>query len=204
MLHPEHQNAVDLLKDGKYDKALSILNKLIKKEPNNADFFSERGVVYYHLEQAENSINDMNKAADLEAENPYRYSSRAFIRDWMGDLHGAISDYEKTIEMDPDDAIAQNNLGMLQEKLGYKEKANDYYKRADKLSNIEKSMFNKMDSIEKGGERKPPPKKEALPKEKKSTWSIIKSVFSSREQRREFVRFIKNGFKFKDDEKRKS
>jgi tetratricopeptide (TPR) repeat protein len=41
----------------------------------------------------------------------------------MGDIKGAIEDYEKTISLDPDDAIAYNNLGLLQEQLGYKEKS---------------------------------------------------------------------------------
>ena len=47
---------------------------------------------------------------------------------------GAIEDYEKAIELDPEDAVAFNNLGLVEEKLGRKEKAKDYFEKADSLS----------------------------------------------------------------------
>ena len=208
MIHPEHQKAIDLVKEGKPQKALAILNTLIQAEPGNAYFYSERGVVYYHLQEPEKSIADMNKAAELQPDSPYRYSSRAYIRDWIGDLHGAIADYEKAIALDPDDVIAINNLGMLQEKLGYKEKARDYYKRADKLAGIEQSFHEQIDETE--GPKKPQPAQPKTPdpvqEEKQSSlWKEMTKVFKDKKERKEFFQFIKNGFKInKDDQKRES
>lgn len=41
----------------------------------------------------------------------------------FGDTEAAILDYEKAIKLDPEDAVSYNNIGLLQEKLGYKQKA---------------------------------------------------------------------------------
>ena len=207
MIEKEHQKVIALVKEGKADKALVIIDKLILKFPNNPDLHSERGVVYYHLNQPKKSIADMNFAVELQPEKAYRYSSRAYIRDWMGDLHGAIADYEKAVELDPQDAIAHNNLGMLQEKLGYQEKANDYYKRADKLAGVERSLYDKMDELESEDDsakpqKETPKKEEETNTSKQSSWSVLKNVFTNKKERKEFFQFIKNGFKIKQDDKK--
>ncbi|WP_448519776.1 tetratricopeptide repeat protein [Rhodoflexus sp.] len=110
-----------------YERALAI-------EPNNPHIISQKGVLLFHQNRKEESLLAMNQAQALEPENPYRYSSRAFIKDAMGDIHGAIADYQRALELDPEDAICLNNLGMLEEKLGYKEAAKKRFIRADELA----------------------------------------------------------------------
>ncbi len=91
----------------------------INVDPNQALIYSERGVTYMHLKRFDKAIQDMDTAVSLEPNNPYRYASRAFVKGAAGDVDGGIKDYEKAIELDPEDAISYNNLGLLQEKLGY-------------------------------------------------------------------------------------
>ena len=97
-------------------------------------------VTQFHLKQLMNALANMNKAQELEPRNPYRYSSRAYIKDAIGDLAGAIEDY-KMHELDPQDAVAHNNLGMLEEKFGRKQKAEKHFKKADEISKDEKVRF---------------------------------------------------------------
>ena len=82
----------------------------------------------------------MDYALGLEPNNPYRYSSRAYIKDWIGDIKGAIADYEVAVKLDPEDSIAYNNLGLLQEKLGYVDKAKSNYKRADQIAGVDELL----------------------------------------------------------------
>ena len=105
-----------------YAGALVDYNQAIKEE-ENPSIYSERGVIWYYLQDKEKSLSDMDYALGLEPNNPYRYSSRAYIKDWIGDIKGAIADYEVAVKLDPEDSIAYNNLGLLQEKLGYVDKA---------------------------------------------------------------------------------
>lgn len=206
----DYDKAVKYMKVDKMDKALIALNKAIEQEPSNPNYFSERGVVYYHLKNKMKSIADMDKAVELQPQYSYRYSSRAYIKDWLGDLEGAIADYEKAVELDPKDAIAQNNLGMLQEKMGYKQKAQHYYDQADTLAGVKKRraeyQAEEVDIKVKRSESLSD-EHEALNTEitrtpnteehKESSSKLIKGIFSDKSTFKEFLRFIKNGFKIK-------
>lgn len=190
-LDKEFEKGVKLLKENKLEKALNVFNRLIELEPNCADFYSERGVVYFHMNKAKESIADMNKAVDLQPMKSYRYSSRAYILGHFKDIEKAIADYKKAIELDPEDAIAQNNLGMLEEQLGYHKQAKERYKLADGLAIDGRS--------EQGiqGEKivaRNIQKEIDLEQANKSLWKELKAI-GSKEGRASFLRFLKSGFK---------
>lgn len=208
----DYDKAVQYMKENKMDKALIALDNALESEPLNPDYYSERGVVYFHLKNKMKSIADMDKAVELQPNYSYRYSSRAYIKDWIGDLEGAIADYEKAVELDPKDAIAYNNLGMLQEKMGYRQKAQYYYDRADTLEGVDKRrteyQAEEVDPKIKRSESLSD-EHQALNTKDANTTSIekpqgktsskvIKGIFSDKDTFKEFMRFIKNGFKIKD------
>lgn len=168
--------------------AVSAFSKALELDPNDADLFSTRAVAYFHLADLPASLQDMNTAQSLEPENPYRYASRAYIKDAMGDIHGAIEDYELAIKIDPEDAVAYNNLGMLQEKLGYKSKADSLFKFADDLAKGEPGPvdFAEPKNIQKEVEEE---------KSKQSMGNEMRKVFTSQKAFKEFLSFIRNGFK---------
>lgn len=180
-----------------FQGALHDYNEAIKMEENPA-IYSERAVVYFYLKQLDKSLADMDYAAELEPENPYRYSSRAYIKDAMGDTEGAIRDYEQAVKLDPEDSIAHNNLGLLQEKLGYKDQAKLSFNRADTLEQVddlldnirkEQGWINPTDNSEVANKRVPSTNKMSIPE-------LIKHTFTTRKGFREYMAFIRNGFKF--------
>lgn len=180
-----------------FSGALEDYNKAIQQEENPA-IYSERAVVFYYLDQKDKSLADMNYAAELEPDNPYRYSSRAYIKDSMGDLEGAIADYEIAIKLDPDDAIAHNNLGLLQEKMGYKDKAKHSLNRADTLAQVDQLL----DEIRKEkGYEIPTEKEDRKPsteeQEALGIWTILRNTFFTKTGFKEYLNFIKDGFKIK-------
>lgn len=182
----EAQNFVGALED--YTRAI--------ESEENPSIYSERAVVYFYLKEFEKSLNDMNYAASLEPENPYRYSSRAFIKDAMGNTEEAIKDYEKAIQLDPEDSIAHNNLGLLQEKLGYKKAASEQFKKADKLAEVD----NLLEKIQEQQLEEEAPKEDETAdafREKISLIALLRSTFTTKDGFKEYVRFIKNGFRAK-------
>lgn len=212
MSNPLSQNKHFLNGVVKYQKedyagAISDFTLAIKEE-ENPNIYSERAIAHFHLKQHKNALADLNTALELEPENPYRFSSRAYIRDSMGDTNGAIEDYKKAIQLDPTDAIAHNNLGLLEEKLGYKEKAKKNWKKADELA--EQEEFLKAMTKELGGpgeaveeasavpEPEPAaPQTPTAPTSENKTMRVMADVFRSRDTLREFIRFVKNGFRIK-------
>lgn len=216
-INSNHKKAQELLDREKLETSLVYFNKALKDAPDHPDILSHRGVLYLHLNQKKNCLDDLKFSLKLEPDNPYRYASLAYARDFFGDLDGAIADYQKAVELDPEDAVAHNNLGLLMEKKGYKQKAERNFDKADKLSKIQKDMLDKMDEIEgktiddqqhnssvpPEGERIQPQKLQ--PDKVPTKKEVVRDVFTKKSVFKEFIVFVRNGFKLtKDDQEGKS
>ena len=190
--------------DGSYKLALQHFDKAIKKQSDLADFHSERGVALFHLNRKKDALAALNKALMLEPDNPYRYSSRAFIKDSMGDTEGAIQDYLKCIKIDPEDAIAFNNLGMLEEKMGRKTSAKKRFKRADELISLMDPESGQIkfapDETEKPRNIQKEINEERKQDIEKGITGIMLDVFRNKNTRKEFLEFVKSGMKGKKND----
>ncbi len=196
----EHEKAHVLFKDGKLKESILIFTKALVAAPNHLDIISDRGVAYLHLKEEQKCFDDLNLAIELQPEYGFRYACRAFAKRSFGDLEGAIVDYEKAVNLDPDDSIAHNNLGLLLEEKGYKTAAEQRFKRADKLSKQEDqllSVINQIDQKENSENKNELPlyqEKEPIdPRPTKS--NEFKKIFTSIKQFKEFMQFMRNGFR---------
>lgn len=212
-INDQHKKADQFLDQQKYDKALIAFDLSLKINPNHPDLLSQRGVVHIHLNNKKEAIDDFNLALELEPNNSYRYASRAYAKDFFGDLDGAIEDYQMAVKIDPEDAIAHNNLGLLLEKQGYQSKAKENFDKADLLAKHQENFLQKLDELEqnkpaeqsdehvnkpKNGVKLQPKKMESDKPLTKT--DIIKNVFTKKSQFKEFISFVKNGFKIKNDD----
>jgi tetratricopeptide (TPR) repeat protein len=180
--------AVKYYEKRNFEQAIYWFSRAIAQNPRKSDLYAERGVAYFHMGKLNDSLADLNRAQELEPERAYRYASRAYIRDAMGDIEGAIEDYRKAIELDPEDAIAHNNLGLLEEKRGHMAQAKVLFEFADKLAEDQ--------GIKQSGERPKNIQKEIdRSRREKSLLGEMAYVFKSRQGFREFITFIRNGFK---------
>ena len=144
------------------------------------------------------ALAQFNLALSLEPQNPYRYASRAFYYDRIGKLEESIKDYEKTIELDPEDAIALNNKGLVEEKLGYQEKAKKSFDRSNKIMRYDpakssafedaKTQANNAQSTSSN------PTTETSQFENK--WDVAKSIFT-KDGFKDFLKFSKGVFRKK-------
>jgi tetratricopeptide (TPR) repeat protein len=180
-----------------YSAALELYKMVEAQDPYSADLLSDIGVVLFNLDRKKEALEYLDRAANLEPNNSYRYSSRAFVKGAMGDVLGGIEDYKKCIELDPEDAVAYNNLGMLEEQLGYKKQAEDSFKKADELAelladnNITLESETEIKITETHREDTPVSKDESPA----TTLGILKNIVSSKQGFKEFIQFVKNGFK---------
>lgn len=197
-----YSKALKLSRQGKYEKAILEFDKVVSREPRNADALSDRGVAKFHVKDFEGALSDMDQALELEPNNPYRYASRAYIRDKSGDTKGAIEDYKKAIELDPENAVSHNNLGLLEEKQGYIDRAKLRFQLADRLSE-DFELEEEIISIQKRDEMVDSLLKDLNisvddQKDKKEKISLLRQmlmVFSSKEERSDFFGFLKKIFK---------
>lgn len=197
-----HEEATGKLKDGQVDEAIELYTKALNEAPDDYNIISDRAVAYLHKNDKLRCFGDFNRAIQLQPDYSYRYASRAYAKKHFGDLEGAVADYEKAVELDPEDAVAQNNLGMLLEEMGYKKQSEARFARADKLSEQENGLLDVMEGLETSEPHIEAPIEENEPVDdtadgaEKSS-KEFKKVFTSKNQFMEFLRFIKNGFKIK-------
>ncbi|MDX2360411.1 MAG: tetratricopeptide repeat protein [Crocinitomicaceae bacterium] len=198
-----HEEAHETLKNGDVEKAIEQYTQVLQEHPNHFDVLSDRGVAYLHANNQLGCYADLDRAIELQPNYSYRYACRAFAKNHFKDINGAVEDYEKAVQLDPDDAIANNNLGMLLEKQGYQQAAVDRFDRADKLSKAEDQLLDVIDELEENTpelkERvELPESKEPTVEEDQTTKSKeFKKLFTSKSQFKEFIAFMKNGFKIK-------
>lgn len=201
---PEFLKAEELMKSASYDAALTLFNSAIEKEPKNPTYYSQRGVCFFHLKNLEAALADMNTSVKLDPEYSYRYASRAYIKDASGDVKGAIEDYTRATELDPEDAVSFNNLGLLEEKLGYIEASKKNFKKADELAKLleETGIVTEEELMRSQAEKPQNIQKEIdaeeVENEESSMAREIGNVFTKKDSFREFLSFIKNGFKSKE------
>jgi Flp pilus assembly protein TadD len=202
--HEKWIKAQELLIARKLNEALVLLNEALEVEPHNANFISERAVVYFHLGDKNLALLELDRAVALEPNNPYRYSSRAYIKSSMKMTKGAILDYEKCVQLDPDDAVAYNNLGILLEAAGKIEAAKRHFKKADELEGIlnergitlQDAENNLVKSEASSGKKINKEKnEESIEKTRSSFWETVKGVFTNKSIFKEYIKFIKSGFK---------
>ncbi len=186
-------------KEGENELALEFFSKAIQVLPTSADLYSQRGVILFHLKRSQESLDDMNKAVELQPDYSYRYSSRAYIKSVLGLVKDAILDYEKAIELDPEDTVAYNNLGLMQEKLGWEKMAKKNFKKADELDDILKANGISAQPENYNEEKEDLPKKaNKTPEPIVTKGDVIKNVFTKKNTFKEFINFVKSGFKIKE------
>jgi len=179
-----------------FDGALVLLNKILDASPQHDEALYERGVLFTNQKKLDLALFDFNKLIETAPSNPFYYSCRAFIKTGLKDTDGAIKDYQYAIKLDPDDAITHNNLGLLQEQSGYQLQAEKSYERSNEVIGYNPNRYD--EGTVKSVETSAGPINDIDEMSTKS--KVIKSVFTKKTSFKEFLAFIKNGFKIKGND----
>jgi len=91
----------------KFDDAIRDINKVLELDPKLAIAYTDRGIAYEALGQAELAFSDYNKAIELDA-----YYNRGLIRGAnLGQYELAVQDFTKAIQLDANNVRAYVNRG---------------------------------------------------------------------------------------------
>ncbi|MFT4778694.1 MAG: tetratricopeptide (TPR) repeat protein [Flavobacteriales bacterium] len=203
--------ALDLGKQQKWAEAIPLYQSALRELPENPDLLHDHGVCLFQLGRGFEAMNELNKAVLYQPEYSYRYSSRAWIKVALKDYNGALADYKKAIELDPEDAIAMNNLGMLEEQMGYHKESKERFQVADELQGILNKNgialpVNEADLVLPARPEKPVnkteipvsnPLKMPIEENEMTRGNVVSSVFT-KNGFKEFIAFVRNGFKLGD------
>lgn len=69
-LMDKHQNYKDLISDGQYDEAMTVLNCMIGEDPTDDRAFFDRGKLKWRLGDRAGAMGDYSKATELNPDSP--------------------------------------------------------------------------------------------------------------------------------------
>ncbi|MFM2431350.1 MAG: hypothetical protein RLZZ511_2563 [Cyanobacteriota bacterium] len=106
------QRALYAAQTGDCAFALQAFNHLLKRNPNNAADYNNRGLVYFQAGQLALALADYNHAIAIEPNLANVYNNRANYFAALGELTLAIEDYDQAIRIDPMNVRAWINQGI--------------------------------------------------------------------------------------------
>lgn len=198
----ELQKGRSLSESGEWKLALQSFEQALSANGewrNDPDFLNDLAVATFHNGNPQLALKHLSDAILLQPDYGYRYAARGWMKQANKDTHGAIQDYEKALELDPQDAITQNNLGILEEQLGRIQSAKERFAVADELdqvlreTNISSTAENPVLSKTPSTPKPSPPQQGAS-----NTRRVMMQALLTSKGRKEFIAFLRNGFKLND------
>jgi len=112
------------------NRGIGDFSKAIEFEPEFADAFINRCVVYADKGQYDLALADCTKAIAINPKDAVAYNDRGVAYEKKGDIDSALDDYTKAIELDPGYRDAYANRAVLYDHKGDREHAVDDYHQA--------------------------------------------------------------------------
>src|SRR5258708_10333374 len=113
---PKHFDALHLLgviaiQTNQHRLAVDLIGQAIAINPNNAAFYSNRGVALQELKLLDAAVASYDKAIAIRSDDADVYSNRGNVLQELRQLDAAVASYDKAIAVKPDYAEAHNNRG---------------------------------------------------------------------------------------------
>ena len=198
-----------------YLNAIKLLSVALPDTTDKKVIYYNRAVCYLNTTQFELAVFDFSKLIEIESNKAFNYSCRAFAKARTNDKKGAIADYEKALELEPDNPITYNNMGLVQEEIGYIKQANKSFEQSDDLrkkeeankvlnlqenQNVKQEVENRLDKVKSEIEKENIEQSKVLipptePELEKTKGELAKEIFTNKSTFKEFIQFVKNGFK---------
>jgi lipoprotein NlpI len=102
---------------GEYERSLLDFNTALELKPDNANWYTDRALLYFLKEDLEAAAADTNRALSMEPSR-YAYQIRGFILYHKHDFAGAAADFARVLEMQPDDPLSAIHRYLAKARLG--------------------------------------------------------------------------------------
>jgi Flp pilus assembly protein TadD/4-amino-4-deoxy-L-arabinose transferase-like glycosyltransferase len=137
-ISPEPQDLYDLsqgyARAGRLDRAASVLGRLVRMEPQDAENQRELAVTLLGLGRSEEALEAARRAATLQPESATMVEVLGSAMLANGQLEAAAERFRRALELDPNHATAHNNLANLLVQSGAPAEAMAHYRRAIELA----------------------------------------------------------------------
>jgi tetratricopeptide (TPR) repeat protein len=135
------QRALAEAHHGNHGEALLIFDELIARNPHNANYYSNRGLVHFQDGQLNAAVADYNRAIELNPRLDSAYNNRANYYAAQGMFLEAILDYDIALDLNPTNIRAWINQGITFRELELYDRALESFDLALCLGKLEGHIY---------------------------------------------------------------
>lgn len=111
------------LKQENYEAALSMCEKAVKQQPEQANLYVVLGEIYHRFKRYDEAMAALQTAIKLEPDSALGYGMLVELQQSRNDLTAAIDIYERLIELEPEKAELRYALALVLIRIDDKEGA---------------------------------------------------------------------------------
>lgn len=126
----EYQQAIRHLRRNEYDQAITVMNRLIKTEPQHSAHYRFRAELYRLQGKPRRAIEDYRRVVELEPDSGVGYNGLAEVYLQIGDYEQARIFARQAYEREPGHWVMPYNLGMIEDRLEQSEAALEHLQEA--------------------------------------------------------------------------
>ena len=134
-----HRQGLAAFEADDHDEAITLLEKSIGLDGDNAAVWNDLGRVHYALESYERAVDHHAKASELEPENENYWFRQGIAYIELNDFDSAQKRFETVLEMNPSHRDSWNDLGFVFNRIGEYETAIPHF---DKTIEIDPDIAN--------------------------------------------------------------
>lgn len=97
---------------GQHLEAIALFDRLIDRDPGNASYYNNRGLLCFQMGEYIDALDDYDQAIALSPLLSQVYNNRANCHAALGNLDEAVADYDTALDLNPTDINAWINQGI--------------------------------------------------------------------------------------------
>jgi tetratricopeptide (TPR) repeat protein len=143
---PEYTSAEEAYNQGRYQTAITFINRAIEIQKDQPDFYVLRAKANYKIGNKNLAMNDLNKALILEKTfSALHLRGKLFLEN--NDLENAKTDFRGAFNLNPESADLLFDLGYLEYLNGENQLALEYYLNASKIDSKNPATYVNIGNI---------------------------------------------------------
>lgn len=116
------------METGKFGEAISLLNRYISANPQDATGYNLRGLCYENRKNYEKSVYDFRSAVKLAPRNKsYNENLQRVVKSWETLLYNKIVGFKRKLKINPDKSVNYLEIGKCYKNLGNWSEAENWY-----------------------------------------------------------------------------
>lgn len=130
----KNDEGLELESQGNLNGAITLYTEAIELNPDNAEYYYNRGNVCRYVGNYEQAISDFDKAIEINPIYVEAYNKRGLTNYMLKNYAEAVFDFSKAIKIDPNSYDSYVGRCYCYEELGQMDKAKEDVEKAQQLS----------------------------------------------------------------------